>query len=344
MKAVVCHGPKDLRIEERELAEAAEDEVTLAIEAGGICGSDLHYYHNGGFGAIRIKEPMILGHEVAGRITTVGGKVQGLSVGDLVAVNPSRPCGECEYCRKALYNHCHEMRYYGSAMRNPHVQGAFSQGLVAKAWQCEKVPEGTSPQEAAFAEPFSVGLHAVNRAGSLIGKRVLVTGTGPIGALVVAAAKLQGALEVVATDVVDEALERARAVGADSTINVATESEKMAAFAAGKGTFDVVIEASGNEAALRSALDVIRPRGRLVQLGLGGDVSIPQNQLVAKEIEWCGAFRFHEEFAWAVKLIGAGRVPLEPLLTGVYPIEDAVAAFEAAGDRHTAMKVQLSFA
>lgn len=344
MKAVVCHGPKDLRIEERDLPDAAADEVTLHIEAGGICGSDLHYYHHGGFGTVRITEPMILGHEVAGRVTAVGAAVTGLTVGDLVAVNPSRPCGTCEYCRAALYNQCLEMRYYGSAMRTPHIQGAFSEGLVAKAWQCEKLPDGITPQEAAFAEPLSVALHAINRAGSLIGKRVLVTGTGPIGALAVAAAKVHGALQVVATDVVDEALERARAVGADVTVNVASEAARFDAYKAGKGTFDVVVEASGNAAALTSALDVIRPRGRLIQLGLGGEVAVPQNQLVAKEIEWCGSFRFHEEFAWAVELIGGKRIPLEPLLTGVYPIDEAISAFEAAGDRKTQMKVQLTFA
>jgi L-idonate 5-dehydrogenase len=235
------------------------------------------------------------------------------------------------------------MRYYGSAMRFPHVQGAFSQMLVVDAVHCHAFSAGTSASEAAFAEPLSVAVHAIHRAGEMMGKRVLVTGTGPIGALVVAVAKLHGALEVVATDIVDEALTRARAVGADRTVNVASDADALAPYAAGKGYFDVVVEASGNEQALRNALDLIRPRGRLIQLGLGGEVSIPQNQIVAKEIELCGSFRFHEEFAWAVALIGAKRIPLEPLLTGVYPLEEAVAAFEAAGDRRHAMKVQLSF-
>jgi len=343
MKSIVCHGSKDLRIEKQDAPSAGAGEIQVAIEAGGICGSDLHYFNHGGFGTIRIKEPMTLGHEVAGRVSDVGAGVSGFSAGDLVAINPSQPCYDCQYCREALYNQCVEMRYYGSAMRFPHVQGAFSQALVAKSWQCHKVAEGTTPQEAAFAEPLSVALHAINRAGNLIGRRVLVTGTGPIGALAVAAAKVHGALEVVATDIVDEALERARMVGADRTINVATDAAALAAYSLGKGTFDVVIEASGTEQALRSALDVIRPRGRLIQLGLGGEVTIPQNQIVAKEIEVCGSFRFHEEFAWAVELIGAKRIPLESLLTGVFPIDDAVAAFETAGDRKASMKVQLSF-
>ncbi len=343
MKAIVCHGPKDLRIEERETPVPGPGEVLVRIEAGGICGSDLHYFHDGGFGTIRISEPMILGHEVAGRVAAVGAEVTSVAVGDVVAVNPSRPCGHCAYCRRAQYNHCLEMRFYGSAMRTPHIQGAFRELLVAKDWQCAALPPGTSTAEAAFAEPLSVALHGVHRAGGLIGKRVLVTGTGPIGALAVAATKLHGALEVVATDIVDEALARAAAVGADRTINVATDADALAAYGVGKGSFDVVIEASGNERAMRSALDVIRPRGRLVQLGLGGEISLPQNQIVAKEIELCGSFRFHEEFAWAVALIGARRIPLAPLLTATFPVDDAVAAFESAGDRRTAMKVQIAF-
>ena len=343
MKSVVCHGPRDLRIEERDIPAIGPGEVAIAVQAGGICGSDLHYYNHGGFGTIRIKEPMTLGHEVAGRVSALGEGVGGLAVGDLVAVNPSQPCGSCEYCRMAQYNQCLDMRYYGSAMRFPHVQGAFSQALVVNAEHCHVFPEGTTANEGAFAEPLSVAIHAIHRAGDMMGKRVLVTGTGPIGALVVAVAKMHGALQVVATDMVDEALQRAEAVGADRTINVATHGDDLKAFAAGKGTFDVVVEASGAEQALRSALDVIRPRGRLIQLGLGGEVTIPQNQIVTKEIELCGSFRFHEEFAWAVELIGAKRLPLKPLLTGVFPIDDAVAAFETAGDRKTSMKVQLSF-
>jgi L-idonate 5-dehydrogenase len=286
---------------------------------------------------------MILGHEIAGQVALVGDEVDGVSVGDLVAVNPSRPCGVCRFCREAMYNQCLDMRYYGSAMRFPHVQGAFSQQLVAEASQCVKLAEGTSAQHAAFAEPLAVALAAVNKLGRLIGKRVLVTGTGPIGALVVAATKVHGALEVVATDVVDNALESARAVGADRTINVATHASELEPYASDKGYFDAVVEASGNERALRSALNVLRPRGKLVLLGLGGDVNLPLNQLVAKEINISGNFRFHEEFFWAVRLIGDRRIPLDPLLTGVFPVEDAVAAFEAANDRQKSMKVQLSF-
>jgi L-idonate 5-dehydrogenase len=317
--------------------------VGIALEAGGICGSDLHYFNHGGFGTVRLKEPMVLGHEVAGRITALGTGVSTLAIGDRVAISPSRPCNACHYCLRGQQNQCLNMRFYGSAMPFPHIQGAFRQQLVAESWQCHKVDDGISINEAAMAEPFAVALHAVNRAGGLLGKRVLVTGCGPIGALAIIAARAHGAREIVATDVVDGVLALAGRIGADRTINVAEHPEQLSHYAANKGYFDVMFEASGNERAVRSGLEVLAPHGVLMQLGLGGDMSIPQNMIVAKEIEIRGSFRFHEEFGLAVDLINQRRVDLKPLLTGVYDLADAVAAFEIAGDRSKSMKVQIAF-
>ena len=343
MKAIVIHAAKDLRIEEREPEVAGAGQVEIAIEAGGICGSDLHYYNHGGFGTVRVREPMILGHEVAGTIKALGEGVSGLAVGDRVAVSPSRPCNHCEFCLKGQQNQCLNMRFYGSAMPMPHIQGAFRQRLVAEAYQCHKVRDGVSIHEAAMAEPFAVTLHGVNRAGALTDKRVLVTGCGPIGALAIIAARAHGAREIVATDIMDAVLQKALAIGADRVINVASDPDALSAYSANKGYFDVQFEASGNERAVRSGLEALKPRSTVVQLGLGGDVSIPQNMVVAKEIEMKGTFRFHEEFGLAVDFINQRRVDLKPLLTGTFPLEEAVAAFEAAGDRSRSMKVQLAF-
>lgn len=343
MKAVVIHAAKDLRIEEREVETLGTGQVEVAIEAGGICGSDLHYYNHGGFGTVRVREPMILGHEVAGTIKALGEGVSGLAVGDRVAVSPSRPCNQCEYCLEGQQNHCMNMRFYGSAMPMPHIQGAFRQRLVAEAWQCHKVADGVSINEAAMAEPFAVTLHAVNRAGNLADKRVLVTGCGPIGALAIVAARAHGAREIVVTDVVDAVLRKAAEIGADRVISVSKNPEELSAYSANKGYFDVQFEASGNERAVRSGLEVLRPRSTVVQLGLGGDVSIPQNLVVAKEIEMKGTFRFHEEFGQAVNLINKRRVDLKPLLTGTFPLSDAISAFEVASDRSRSMKVQIGF-
>jgi L-idonate 5-dehydrogenase len=343
MKAVVIHAAKDLRIEQRDEDPIGPGQVAIAIEAGGICGSDLHYYNHGGFGTVRVREPMILGHEVAGTVKALGEGVTNFVVGDRIAISPSCPCSHCEYCLRGEQNHCLGMRFYGSAMPMPHIQGAFRQTLVAEQWQCHKVADGVSTNEAAMAEPFAVTLHAVARAGALIGKRVLVTGCGPIGVLAIIAAQTHGAREIVATDLTDATLKKALEVGADRAINVATNSGMLSAYTANKGYFDVQFEASGSEKAVRSGLEVLRPRSVLVQLGLGGDVAIPQNTIVAKEIEMKGTFRFHEEFGLAVDLINTRRVDLKPLLSGVFSLDDAVAAFEAAGDRGHNMKVQLAF-
>lgn len=342
MRAVVIHAAKDLRIEEREVEPVGPGQVAVRIRAGGICGSDLHYYNHGGFGTVRVRAPMILGHEIAGEVAEVAPDVTTLKVGDKVAVNPSRPCRDCRFCLMGLPNQCLTMRFYGSAMPWPHIQGAFREMLVCDAGQCVAASRA-SLAELAMTEPFSVVLHGLSRAGSLLGARVLITGCGPIGALTVAAARFHGAAEIIVTDIVDEPLAIARQLGATHAFNTATDTKALAPYAAEKGQIDVMIECSGNERALRAGMEVVRPRGTIVQLGLGGDMSVPQNMVVAKEFLITGSFRFHEEFPLAVSLIDSGRVDLTPLLTGSYPMEDAVVAFERANDRRTAMKVQLAF-
>lgn len=340
---LVIHGAHDLQLAEQDAGEMGPGQVLVKVGYGGICGSDLHYFHDGGFGTVRLKEPMILGHEVAGTVAAVAPDVTTLKIGDRVAVNPSRPCGACKFCLEGLPNQCLEMRFYGSAMRMPHVQGAFRNLLLCNANQCHAIADGVPLREAALAEPFSVGLHGVSRAGPLLGKRVLVSGCGPIGALAIAAARVHGAAEIVATDIVDEPLAAARAMGASRTINVASDKDWVQRYGADKGTFDVLLECSGNGRALNDGLQVMRPRGVVVQLGLGGDVSLPQNVVVAKELEIRGSFRFHAEFALAVRLINERRVDLSPLVTRAFPLQQAREAFELASDRRRAMKVLLDF-
>ena len=343
MKAAIIHAPRDLRIEEAEVPRMGPHDVTVRIRAGGICGSDLHYYQDGGFGAVRIRQPMILGHEIAGEVTEVGADVTRVRPGDRVAVNPSLPCGHCRFCLAGQPNHCLDMRFYGSAMRMPHVHGGFREVLVCDGSQAVPVPPGVALEIAAFAEPLSVCLHAVRQAGSLLGQRVLVTGSGPIGALAVLVARHAGAQEVVATDIIDAPLAIARRIGADTALNTRTDPDALARFKADKGYFDTVIEASGSGIALSSALEVTRPGGTIVQLGIsGGEMTLPVNMLVAKEITLRGTFRFHEEFEWAVGFLASGAIDVGPLLTEVVPLAEAVRAFELAGDKSRAMKVQLA--
>jgi L-idonate 5-dehydrogenase len=340
---LVIHAANDLRVDEQEITELIAGQVLVKVGFGGICGSDLHYFKHGGFGAIRLKQPMILGHEVAGTVMAVAADVTQVKIGDKVAVNPSQPCGVCLYCREGLPNHCLDMRFYGSAMRMPHVQGAFRNALVCNANQCHWIKPELSLQIAALAEPFSVGLHGVSRAGSLLGKRVLVSGCGPIGVLAVAAAKLHGAAEIVATDVVDQPLDIAKKMGAHIGINAATNKTWIDHYSQNKGSFDVMLECSGNEQALRDGLQVMRPRGTVVQLGLGGDVSIPQNMVVGKELSICGSFRFHAEFALAAQILNEERMDFSPMITHSFAVSEAGPAFAMASDRALAMKVQIDF-
>lgn len=342
MRAIVIHSAKDLRVEDAGIDALGAGQVRVKMEAGGICGSDLHYYNHGGFGTVKLREPMVLGHEVSGRIEALGDGVDGLAVGDLVAVSPSRPCGTCGHCARGLPNHCDNMRFYGSAMPFPHIQGAFRETLVAEASQCVKAGD-LSAGEAAMAEPLSVVLHGVRRAGEMLGKRVLVTGCGPIGLLVILAARRAGATEIVATDLSDNALSYAKKCGADRVINVVQERDALGEYSAGKGYFDVMFEASGANIALNAAIMTMRPRGIVMQLGMGGDMTIPMQQITVKELDLRGCFRFHEEFETAVILMRKGLIDVKPLITHTMAIDDAVQAFEMANDRSQAIKVQIAF-
>jgi L-idonate 5-dehydrogenase len=193
MRAVVAHAAKDLRIEEVATPDVGSNEIRVRVGFGGICGSDLHYFNHGGFGAVRLREPMILGHEVAATVEEVGRTVTRVKPGDRVAVSPSLPCNSCEYCLLGRQNQCLDMRFYGSAMRTPHVHGAFREALVCAEEQVYRIGDGTSLEMAALAEPLAVCVHAVRQSGDLVGRRVLVTGCGPIGTLVMLAARRAGA-------------------------------------------------------------------------------------------------------------------------------------------------------
>ena len=343
MKAIVIDAARDLRIDELDEQKPGPGEVAIKIAIGGICGSDLHYFNHGGIGdTIRLKEPMVLGHEVSGHIVSLGDGVTRLAIGDRVAVSPSRPCYDCSFCRQGQHNHCLNMRFYGSAMPYPHVQGAFREVLVANARQCV-VANTLSDGEAAMAEPLAVCLHAVRQAGPLLGKRVLITGSGPIGQLSLLSAKASGAREIVVTDLVDYPLEFARTLGADQAYNVGENNEALSGYQDQKGYFDIVFECSGAAPALRTAVACTRPRGVIVQLGLGGDMQVPVQALTAKELELRGSFRFHEEFALAVELMQKGVIDVRPLVSQTLPIDRAEEAFVLASNRNEAMKTQISF-
>ena len=346
MKTRVCrlYGQNDLRIEHDEVPEPGPGQVLVGIAAGGICGSDMHYLSDGGIGTIRVREPIILGHEASGRVISVGIGVKGLQEGDKVAINPSRPCGDCRYCNEGAPIHCMTMRFNGSAMRLPHEQGLFRDRVVVEAAQCLPLSDDADLTAVACAEPLAVCLHALKMAGEVRGKRVLVTGAGPIGCLCAAAAASAGAAEVVVTDLHDAVLAAATKMGATRVVNVAKEPEELDRYAQEKGHFHVAFECSAAAPAIRGAIAALRPGGVLVQVGVTGDTPIPINALVAKEIRFQGTHRFDAEFAAAVEAIISGRIDVRPIMSAQFPLEQAVDAFQAASDRSRSVHLHLMFA
>ncbi|MEN9538604.1 MAG: L-idonate 5-dehydrogenase [Pseudomonadota bacterium] len=349
IRALVCHGPLDLRLEHLDPDRAempkvlSSTQLRVRVAYGGICGSDLHYYQDGGFGAVRIKQPLALGHEISALVEEVGAEVKNIQPGQRIAMSPSRPCGACKYCQLGQQNQCLKMRFYGSAMPFPHIQGAFRDALVIEQHQAHVLAPQVSLQEAALCEPLSVGLHAIQRAGGVLGKQVLVLGCGPIGLLLIAGARRAGAARIVATDIAQMPLDCALKMGADEIINLANEPRALDRFMPDKGTFERVFECSGNPHAMLSALDVIAPQGVLVAVGLGGDIKLPMNQIVAREVDLRGTFRFHAEYANAVAYLNAGLIDVKPVITRVLPFDRAIEAFQLAGDKSQSLKVLIDF-
>ena len=338
MLACRIHAKDDLRVEQAETPDVGPGEVLLRLGAGGICGSDLHYFFEGRNGSFVVREPLIPGHEASAVVARVGAGVTRVKIGDKVAVSPSHACGRCEYCRDGREQLCTQMKFLGSASLFPHVQGMFREYFVMGERQCYPVGGDVSLGEIAFAEPLAVGLHAVNRGGDLLGKSVLITGAGTIGCVTVLAARLAGARTITVSDILDRPLAQAKQVGADVALHAARDAEALA-----KPQFDVAYEVSGSIHALKTCMASIKRGGVVVQVGTLPHEPLPfvVNEIMAKEIDLRGAFRWGIEFDWAVAYLSTRRVDVRPLISGQFPLQDAVAAFHLAADKNKATKVQV---
>ncbi len=335
--ACTLHGALDLRLTPHEPRALGPHDVRLRLGAGGICGSDLHYYQHGRVGAFVIREPLVPGHEASGVVEAIGSAVTRVKLGDRVAIDPSHPCGQCDYCRGGRLNLCRKMFFLGSASIFPHAQGLFAEAFVMPERQLTPITEAhVSLGEIACAEPLSIGLHAVQRAGSVFGKRVLVTGGGTIGCMCVIAARLGGAAEVVVADIAARPLEMARTVGADAVVRSDIDAAALA------DRFDIALEAAGAAAALATCLAAVQRGGRIVQVGtLPAELPFPANSVMARELDYVGAFRANGEFDLAVQAIRSRRVDVRPLISAQLPLSRAQEAFELALDRSRSTKVQL---
>ena len=337
------HGPEDLRMTERALDPLAPGMVRVRFGAGGICGSDMHYFRHARTGDFVVTSPLILGHEVAGEVVEIHGDAPGLFVGDRVAVNPSRWCGRCTRCREGRANLCENIYFMGSASKTPHMQGGFASLFDATAQQCVKVPDDLPYAAAALAEPLAVCLHAVSRAGEMNGKEVVLFGAGPIGLLTLLSAKLAGAQAVTVVDIAAAPLAFATRLGADNVVDISGSDGELKSLAAER-QFDVAFEISGTPAGLAAAIACVRRGGTVVQVGNlpGGQIPAPANAVMSKELDLKGSFRFAQEFATAVELIVAGKVNVLQLVTAERPLAEAPDAFRLALDRSQSVKVVLT--
>lgn len=333
MKALAIHGKEDIRWEDREVPVPGDGEVRLRVNYVGICGSDLHYYFHGANGEYTIREPLTPGHELSGVVDLdPSGR---LAPGTPVTVHPARYGPEVP----GLEDRPHLRPggdYFGSAAANPHRQGGASELLIVEDHMVRVLPASLPLERAALAEPLAVAIHAVNLAGDITGKRVLVIGAGPIGLLVVAAAVKAGASVVGASDVREEPLDRAKALGATEVSLVGRDTIE-------NESYDAVFECSGVGVALTQAVRAGRRAGTIVQVGMlpNADIGVNLAPMLAKELTIRGAFRFSTEIDDAVTLLAESDA-LDSVISHVLPASDAVQAFELARDSSASAKVLLS--
>jgi 2-desacetyl-2-hydroxyethyl bacteriochlorophyllide A dehydrogenase len=343
MSAGVLHGAQDLRIEQVARPELRPGMVLLRVRRVGICGSDMHYFEHGYCGSFVPSRPFILGHEFTADVAAVAGDGPAPAVGARVTVNPARACGFCDSCKAGRSNLCRQTIMLGSGSTTPPTDGAFAEFVTVRADQCHVLPPQMADGLGALMEPFAVALQAVKRAGCIAGKRVLVTGGGPIGLLVLLSARAFGATPVALSDVVAQRRETALKLGADAVLDpAATDLPARVEQLTGHG-FDVIFEASGAPPALRQAFDLVRPGGTIVQIGTLGtdDVPLPANQLMVREIQFIGSFRYGNVFDEAIRLVATGRVNIEPLVSGIFSLAELPQAMQRACAKDDVIKVQI---
>jgi len=327
MKAAVLFKAKDLRIVEKDVPRIGPDEVLVRVKAVGVCGSDVHYYRDGRIGDTVVKEPLVLGHEFSGEVVEVGAQVREIEPGMRVAVEPGVPCGKCEACLTGKYNICPEVKFCGT----PPVDGAYQEFYAAKATLVYPFSKEISFEEGAMIEPLAVALHSVNVAPVKNGDWVAVLGSGPIGLMLIQAARSAGATRIIATDLLDYLVKAAEEFGADFSLNAAKEDPVAAImeFTGGRGV-DVAFEAAGVPETVQQAIEIVRPGGIVGLVGICHKDTIPLDlhPAIRKELTLQAVRRFRHVYPRAVALLERGQVNVAGLITHRLPLEEITSAFE----------------
>ncbi|OAX42320.1 GroES-like protein [Rhizopogon vinicolor AM-OR11-026] len=346
-RAVVLHGPKDLRLEDRPSWPPQINQAQVAVKSTGLCGSDLHYYLEGRNGDFALQAPLVLGHESAGVITAVGPGVKNLVPGQRVAIEAGIMCKECNYCQAGRYNLCKDMRFASSAKTFPHLDGTLQDRMNHPAHVIHPLPDNCSFEQAALAEPLSVLIHAGRRANLRSGLRVLVFGVGAIGVLACALSNAYGASRVVAIDINQARLDFVKSHGfasqtyclpmvdkaktTEEQLRRAKENVSVALheFNEPEG-FDIVFECTGAEPCIQMSIHAAVAGGKVMLVGMGArNVMLPLSAAALREVDVQGSFRYANTYPEAIKLLSSGKLRgIEKLITHRIPLEDAARGFE----------------
>ncbi|MGH9343156.1 MAG: zinc-dependent alcohol dehydrogenase [Terriglobia bacterium] len=332
MKAALLTGIRQIEIGDLpEPRVACPRDVLLRVDVVGICGSDLHYYTQGGIGAQRMSYPETVGHECAGTVVDVGTGVTRLGVGARVAVDPLMPCGRCDQCLSGRAHTCRDQKFLGCPGQAP---GALSEFLLVPEGCCYPIPDSMNMAQAAMVEPFSIGLYAARRAGIEDGAKVAILGAGPIGLSVLAACLAEARCAGYVTDLVDARLSLALKIGAAWAGNP-LESDVVAEINSRTPLgVDFAFECAGRQETLDQALELLKPGGALVVVGIPEmeRVSFGIHDLRRKEISVLNIRRQNECTAAAIDLMTNGRVNIDSLVTHRFPLRAAKAAFDLVAD------------
>lgn len=328
MKASVLTGPQQIQLEKRPVPVPDDDQVLIKVSAVSVCGSDVHYYQHGRIGDFIVKKPLVLGHEVSGRIVGVGRNVSESRLGQRVAIEPQRACGTCFQCRAGRYNLCPHMEFYAT----PPVDGAFQEYVTIQDSFAHPISDKVSDDEGALLEPLSVGIWACRKAHIVPGSRVLIAGAGPIGTLTVQAARAFGAAEIIVSDLQPERREKIMKYGATKTIDPVKET------VADLGV-DAFIDCSGSPKAVQSGIFAVRGAGYVVLVGMGGDeMMLPVSTIQVREISLTGVFRYTDTWPLAAHLVASKQVDLSSMVTAHYDLEHVEDALKDSL-KPTSMKV-----
>ena len=323
-RAVFLHGPGDARVAPFNLREGAPGETLLDVAAVGLCGSDLHYYKDGGIGGAKILEPFVPGHEFAGWLCEDLAEL-GLARGDLVAVDPNVACGHCEWCREGHPNLCPNVRFIGA----PPFDGAMTGRIWAPKGMLKKLPRSFDPLDGVMLEPLGVAIHAVDLAKPRLLERVALLGCGPIGLLALQVLKAAGAGDVIAADPLPHRREAALALGAAQTFETVE-----GVVDAVSGGCTLVIEATNSPDGFRDAVRAARIGGRIVLVGIpdGDTYTMPAAEARRRALKVKWARRMGEVYPRAIALVASGAVNVRAVVSHAVSLEGTPATFRALAE------------